>query len=127
MYIDEARQPPNPALLFSIEVISRISDTVGGARLDLNGDTLSVDRGKQIQLTALEPDVALVDGGATPDQEIGSDALTEATQLPRAQRAEVGSSSSMFTSRNVMTFTLLTNLAGRYMSHTHASFNSNSK
>lgn len=45
----------------------------------------------------------------------------------RAQRVVAGSSSSMFTSRNVLTWTRLTKRAGRCMSHTHASSRSSWK
>ena len=93
----------------------------------LASDPLGVMTVPEVEFATGDSEVAFVNGGAAPEQEIGGDAFSEPAELPRGQRAEVGSSSSMLTSRNVITLTLLTNLAGRYMSHTHASFNSSSK
>jgi hypothetical protein len=95
--------------------------------LDLDHYPPPGDGHYEIDLTAVHSCVALHYAGATRAEEKRSHMLAEPTPLIVAQIAEVGSNSSMFTSRNVITLTLLTNLAGRYMSHTHASFNSSSK
>lgn len=99
-------------------------------RLDLDGDPAARDGDDEIDLPAANTDIAADDDRTVVDEKPGSDTLTkgpESSAVIVLYRAEVGSSSSMFMSRNVMTLTLLTNRAGRYMSHTHASFNSSSK
>ncbi len=108
-------------------MIDGITQPTRNTCLDLDNGTLALMFHKQIDLATPDANIAVQQPDATILQETNRDGLTETAQLPRAQIAEVGSSSSMLTSRNVITFTLLTNRAGRYISHTHASFNSSSK
>jgi hypothetical protein len=105
---------------------------LAGPGLDLNGNPGPVDRHNEIELSSTNARVAGDEPGPSGDEKAGGDILTKGTKrlasrIGGAQRAEEGSSSSILTSRNVITLTLLTNRAGRYMSHTHASFNSSSK
>ena len=111
-----------------VELVDRVHLT--DRRLHLDGDPSAGHGDYQIELTPTYTDVAAEDLGTTLGEETSCDTFAEHTQaltMPVGYMAEIGSSSSMLTSRNVMTFTLLTNRAGRNMSHTHASFNSNSK
>ena len=108
-------------------MIDGVAGTDGAGCLDLDYDSLIVDGRYQVDFPVPYPSVALQHCCAPVLQEAGGYVLAESTELVAAQMAEVGSSSSMLTSRNVITLTLFTNLAGRYMSHTHASFNSSSK
>jgi len=99
-------------------------------RLHLDDYPAAPDGDNEIDLPTANTNIAVDDDRTVVDEESGSDTLTNGTQsfaVIVLYRAELGSSSSMFMSRNVITLTLLTNRAGRYMSHTHASFNSNSK
>ncbi len=104
-----------------------VARAVGETGLDLNGHTLAIKDHHEIYFAATHSDVATDNGRPTAQKKTGGYRLSESADLFPAQRAEVGSSSSMLTSRKVITFTLLTNRAGRYISHTHASFNSSSK
>ena len=113
-------------LLGLTEVIDRLP-LAAGTGFHFNSSELSCDGGNQIEFAAAHPEIARNDGGTAVLQKAGSDSFTKGSETAKRQRAELGSSSSILTSRNVMTLTLLTNRAGRYMSHTHASFNSNSK
>lgn len=108
-------------------MIRRIPHTLRSTGLDLDGGSFPVDRHQEIQFAAPDAQIAILDDSAPPLQEVDCYRFTEPAETSPAQRAEVGSSSSILTSRKVITLTLFTNLAGRYMSHTHASFNSNSK
>ena len=114
-------------LLVFVEVIDGVTRAGHGGCLDLDRDPPRGDGHDEVELAAINSCVALQHLGAAGFQKQGGYLLAEPTTLIAAQITEVGSSSSMLTSRNVITLTLLTNLAGLYMSHTHASFNSNSK
>lgn len=114
-------------LLLRIEVIDGIAGTGCTGRLDLDHDAVAAQHHDKVDLATTGAHIALENASTPLLQEFGCYVLAETAALAAAQIAEVGSSSSMLTSRNVITLTLLTNLAGRYMSHTHASFNSSSK
>jgi hypothetical protein len=96
-------------------------------RLHLDRDTLPTVLAENVDLTATDPHVAFDDVKPVTNEELRSDQLSEMPDLSLRQRRTSGSSSSMFTSRNVSTRTRCRNLAGRYMSHTHASSSSISK
>lgn len=117
----------NLALLTIIEVEDRVALTFGETGFHLNGHTLAIDHHHEIDFATTHANVATDNGSSAAQEKAGGYSLAESTDLSPAQRAEVGSSSSMLTSRKVITLTLLTNRAGRYISHTHASFNSSSK
>jgi hypothetical protein len=111
-----------------VEVVHGINIATRGLHLD--GDPAAPDSDHEIYLSAADTDIAVDDDRTVVDEKPGGDTLTEGPQSSAMivlYRAELGSSSSMLMSRNVITLTLLTNRAGRYMSHTHASFNSSSK
>ena len=114
-------------MLCSVEVKDGLTAAGLTCGLDLDRDSLTVERNDKVEFPITDPSVPLQQPCATVLEELGSHMLTESADVTGAQIAEVGSSSSMLTSRNVITLTVLTNLAGRYMSHTHASFNSSSK
>ena len=102
-------------------------------RLHLHGEGGVTVTGQDVDLPTADEEVALEDAGAAAGEEGAGDVLAEAGEAgtgetgQRPQIGEVGSSSSMLTSRNVITLTFLTKRAGRNMSQTHASSNSNSK
>jgi hypothetical protein len=96
-------------------------------RLHLDGDALPSVLGENVDLTSTDPHVAFDDVKPAANEKLRSDPLSEMPNLPLRQRRTPGSSSSIFTSRNVSTRTRCRNLAGRYMSHTHASSSSISK
>lgn len=81
----------------------------------------------QVDLATVDLDVPADDSGAAIGQEGSSNRLAEGPDVLPTQSWVVGSSSSMFTSRNVITLTRFTKRAGRYMSHTQASSSSSSK
>ncbi len=96
-------------------------------RLHLDSDASSSVLCEDVDLTPTDPHVALDDVEPVANEELRGDPLPELSNLALRQRRTPGSSSSIFTSRNVSTRTRCRNLAGRYMSHTHASSSSISK
>ncbi len=113
-------------------------DGVGGVgaepdRLHLDGEGGVTVTGQDVDLPTADEEVALEDAGAAAGEKGAGDVLAEggeaATGKPGQIRqiCEVGSSSSMFTSRKVITLTFFTKRAGRNISQTHASSNSSSK
>ena len=122
-----AGERSNLPLLTFVEVEDGVARTVGETGFHLNRHTLAINDDHEIDFASTHTDVATDDGGSAAQKKAGGYSLAESTDLTPTQRAEVGSSSSMLTSRKVITLTLLTNRAGRYISHSHASFNSSSK
>jgi len=96
-------------------------------RLHLDGDAPPSVLGEDVDLAATDPHVAFDDAKPVASEKLRGDPLSEMSNLSLRQRRTPGSSSSIFTSRNVNTRTRCRNLAGRYMSHTHASSSSISK
>lgn len=112
------------------EVLDRIEiRTKPGLHFD--GDPLGSLDGKQIDLAATDAYVAFQNPQSTPFEKRSGKRFANASQPGQVgwliSSELAGSSSSMFTSRKVITLTCLTNRAGRYMSHTHASSSSSSK
>lgn len=95
--------------------------------LHLDGDDAGPETNHQVDLPSARPGVAGHDCGAAPDQELLGYAFPELRQDTATQRRGWGSSSSMFTSRKLITRTFLRKRAGRYISHTQASSRSISK
>jgi hypothetical protein len=114
-------------LLGVVEMVNRVVASASGSGLHLDSGNIPINRDNEIEFSAPDAQVPVSNDGAAVLQKTGGNRFAKSAESSVAYRAELGSSSSMFTSRNVITLTLLTNRAGRYMSHTHASFNSNSK
>lgn len=112
-----------------------IQGIIGGSgwddRLHLHHSPGGPEANDQVDFAATNDNVASQDPTAVTRQKRSGEALTEtaetAAMLRRRQSRLAGSSSSMLTSRNVITLTRFTKRAGRYMSHTQASSNSSSK
>lgn len=101
--------------------------TVEDGRLHLDGNASSPVLGEDVDLSAPYSQIAIDDSEPVASQECCGGQLSDRSHVPSGQSRTPGSSSSMFTSRNVNTRTRWRNLAGRYMSHTHASSSSISK
>lgn len=125
MYAQLGRQRTNLLLFWFVEMKHRIEIT--GRRLHLDRNPGAPQADNEVELAPTDRYIAIEDVRTTIIEKNCGETLAESTEVTTTQRAEVGSSSSMLTSRKVITFTLLTNRAGRYISHTHASFNSSSK
>ncbi len=97
--------------------------------LDLEGDEHPVAPGEDVEFGSSGAYVAAFDHHTTSGEEPHCDRLAESAHMRAGplQMAVEGSSSSMLTSRKVITLTRFTKRAGRYMSHTHASSSSSSK
>jgi hypothetical protein len=112
-----------------VEGVQRITSLgcVDHGRLDLHRHPASTILDENIDLAPSDANVAVHDPKSVANEKRGCDPLSEFADPTASQRRMPGSSSSIFTSRNVSTRTRWRNLAGRYMSHTHASSSSISK
>lgn len=95
--------------------------------LYLDGDDARSETNHEIDLSPPRPGISHHYIGAATNQEILGMLFPELRQRPGSQMRGWGSSSSMFTSRKLITRTFLRKRAGRYMSHTQASSRSISK
>jgi len=126
--VEPSGQTPDLDELVVVEVDNWIGNPRrGGRRLHLDGDTDAVVMHDQVDLTSANRHVPTDDQGTSIGQEGSSNQFADSPDALLAQSWVVGSSSSMFTSRNVITLTRFTKRAGRYMSHTQASSSSSSK
>jgi hypothetical protein len=112
----------------AIDSFERI--TITDDRLDFDRYRRSTDSNNQVNLAIGNANVAAKNGRPPALQKDTGAGLTHHTDPV----SRIGvytfsgcSSSSMFTSRKVMTLTFFTKRAGRYISHTHASSSSSSK
>lgn len=112
-------------LLVAIECVQRFR--LSEHRLDLHGDPPSVEDHHEIQLTVFDPQIVSFDHCAAGDEKAACNRFAEPADTSRTQICIDGSSSSMFTSRKLRTWTFFRKRAGRYMSHTHASLRVSSK
>ena len=112
-------------MLGEVKAIERVG--VSSHRLDLNRGTGAIDGHHEVQFATADANVATFHDGAARFQEVSCDVFAELSEASRAQIWMDGSSSSMFTSRKLKTWTFLRKRAGRYMSQTQASLRVSSK